>query len=291
MTVTLALLAPVALFLGLGAVHAAAPPWRAMARRAPGSGAASPLRPPPWFDELHLAVAPSADPTQLWSRARWAGPASAAALGVAVSPVTALVSAVALGLAVRAVRPVARRRRLDMRDRQLPATLERVASAVRAGSTLSPAFVEVAATAPDPLGGELRAAAGEVQHGATMAEVTDRWVARAGASPAVRLTAAALSLGAETGGEVARSLDRVAATLRERAELQTEVRSLATQARASAVVLVLAPVAFTGLISGVEPGVVRFLVGTPAGLLCLLGGLGLEVLGAVWMSRIVGGAT
>jgi tight adherence protein B len=292
MIVTLALVVPVALVLGLGSLHGAAPSVRAADRRPAGCDEAGPAtRPPPWFAELHLAVAPEVDPTHLWARARWAAPAGAVLLGVAVSPVAALVTATAIAGAVRILRPVARGRRLDRRDRQLPAALERLASAVRAGSALAPGFVEVAASAPEPLGGELRAAAAEVQHGATMVEVTERWVARTGASPAVRLSAAALSLGAETGGEVARSLDRVAATLRERSELQAEVRSLATQAQASAVVLAVAPVAFTGLISGIEPGMVRFLVGTPAGLLCLVVGVGLEALGAAWMARIVSAAT
>jgi tight adherence protein B len=107
----------------------------------------------------------------------------------------------------------------------------------------------------------------------------------------VRLTAAALGLGVEAGGEVARSVDRVAATLRERRELQAEAHSLATQARASATVLGLAPLGFTALVSSVEPGVVRVLVASPVGWLCLGGGLALDAAGLTWMSRIVRRAT
>ena len=123
-----------------------------------------------------------------------------------------------------------------------------------------------------------------------MSAAVDRWAARPHASPAVRLAAAALGLSVDAGGEAARSMDRVAATLRERRELQAEVHALATQARASAGVLGIAPVAFTALVSTIEPGTVRFLFTTPVGLLCLVGGLGLEAAGALWMARIVSGA-
>ena len=88
---------------------------------------------------------------------------------------------------------------------------------------------------------------------------------------------------------MARAVDRVAATLRERRELRAEVRALATQARASAGVLAVAPLAFAALVSTIEPGVVGFLVTTPVGLACLAVGLGLDGLGALWMARDRGG--
>ena len=86
---------------------------------------------------------------------------------------------------------------------------------------------------------------------------------------------------------MSRALDRVAATLRERRELRGEARALSTQARASAGVLTIAPIAFAGLVSTIEPGVVGFLLTTPAGLACLAVGLALDGLGALWMARIV----
>ena len=74
------------------------------------------------------------------------------------------------------------------------------------------------------------------------------------------------------------------------ASSQAEVHALATQARASAGVLGIAPVVFTALVSAIEPGTVRFLTTTPVGLLCLVAGLVLEAAGALWMGRIVAGA-
>jgi tight adherence protein B len=177
-------------------------------------------------------------------------------------------------------------RRRARRDAQLPDALDRLAAALRAGQAIGPALVEMAPQIPAPLGTELEPIAAGLEHGASVASVLAGWATREGASADVRLVAAALTLGAEAGGEVARAVDRVAATLRERRELRGEVRALATQARASATVLAVAPLAFTGLVVTIEPGVVAFLVTTPVGLACLILGIGLEAIGAWWMARI-----
>jgi len=181
-------------------------------------------------------------------------------------------------------------RRRARRDAQLPDALDRLASALRAGQAIGPALVELASLVPAPLGAELESLAAALEHGASVATALSRWAARPEASADVRLVAAALTLGADAGGEVARAVDRVAATLRERRELRGEVQALATQARASAAVLAVAPLAFTGLVVSIEPGAVAFLVTTPVGWACLALGLGLEGLGAWWMARITQGA-
>ena len=177
-------------------------------------------------------------------------------------------------------------RRHRRRDAQLPDALERLSSSIRAGLSLAAALGEVADRLPDPLGGELRRTRAAVRHGAPLSEALAAWAAPPEATPAVRLVAAALTLAADGGGEVARAVDRVAATLRERRELEGEVRALATQASASALVLAVAPVVFALLVASVEPGAVTFLLTTPVGLGCLAGGLLLEGLGARWMVRI-----
>jgi len=190
----------------------------------------------------------------------------------------------------RALRRVVERaapgRRLARRDAQLPDALDRLAAAIRAGQAIGPALVELARTAPDPLGPDLRGVAARLAHGAPVATALAHWAGVPSASADVRLVAAALTLGADAGGEVARAVDRISVTLRERAELRGEVRALATQARASAAVLTLAPLGFAVLVASVEPDAIAFLLTTPIGLLCLVLGLALDVAGAMWMSRI-----
>jgi tight adherence protein B len=52
-------------------------------------------------------------------------------------------------------------------------------------------------------------------------------------------------------------------------------------------VLATAPLLFTALVATIEPSAAAVLVTTPIGLACLVGGLGLEAVGALWMHRIV----
>ncbi len=177
--------------------------------------------------------------------------------------------------------------RTARRDAQLPEALERVASAVRAGRSLGAALREVATGTQPPLGPELAVAAAALDAGAAVEGAVETWRATADPSGDLELAATALALGARAGGEVGRGCDRVAATLRERRELRGEARALATQARASAGLLTVAPLGFAGIVSMLEPGVLRFLLASPAGLACLLVGVTLDALGAIWMARIV----
>ncbi len=110
-------------------------------------------------------------------------------------------------------------------------------------------------------------------------------------TPARMLAGTALALGAEIGGAHARSLDGAAAGLRERAELSREVQALTSQARASAAVMVLAPVGFAAYAWTADGRVARLVLTTPFGWACLLGGLGLDLAGAAWMARLTARAS
>ena len=88
------------------------------------------------------------------------------------------------------------------------------------------------------------------------------------------------------GGTQARCLDAAAASLRERASLEREVRALTSQARASAGVMVLAPLGFALFSCATNPRVAQVLIATPLGWACVVGGLVLDGAGAGWMVRL-----
>jgi tight adherence protein B len=189
-------------------------------------------------------------------------------------------------LALRALDRLRPARRGWRRDQQLPDALDRTAAALRSGDNVGAALERVAAATDAPLGAELRSVSRAIALGEPIAGALRAWARGRGASPDVQLVATALTIGARAGGELARAVDGVAATLRERHELRREVHALATQARASAGVLAVAPLVFTALVASIEPRAALFLVTEPMGLLCLAGGAALEVAGTVWMARI-----
>ena len=61
---------------------------------------------------------------------------------------------------------------------------------------------------------------------------------------------------------------------------------MSSQARLSALVIGVAPIAFAVLAAGMDGEGARFLLRTPLGLACLAVGLGLDGLGALWMHRL-----
>jgi len=95
-----------------------------------------------------------------------------------------------------------------------------------------------------------------------------------------------LRIGLDAGGDLACAMEEVAATLRHRVGGRQETKALAAQARLSAMVVAVAPLVFTVLAGVTDPAVIGFLLGTPAGWACLVAGLGLDVVGALWMRRI-----
>jgi tight adherence protein B len=183
--------------------------------------------------------------------------------------------------------PTRRRRR---RDQQLPDALDRLASSLRAGEAVGPSLRSLVSGTADPLQSELRSVARSIERGGSVTDALAGWASSSHASADVRLVAAALTIGAGAGGEVARAVDGVAATLRERHEVRAEAVSLATQARASATLLAATPLAFTALVAMLDARVVTFLFTNPLGIACLVLGTGLEAVGALWMARITRGA-
>src|SRR5206468_8341549 len=111
----------------------------------------------------------------------------------------------------------------------------------------------------------LAAVTSTAARGLSVADAIDAWAAGT-EGDGVPLAAAALALGAELGGTAAHSLDGVADTLRDRNAVHREIRALSTQARASAAVIAVAPIAFSLLVALADPSSVRFLVTSTFGL-------------------------
>lgn len=97
-----------------------------------------------------------------------------------------------------------------------------------------------------------------------------------------------LRLCARQGGNIAESLDRAAGTLRERATVRSERSAQAAQARLSAKVLTVVPIAFAGWTLLTTPSVQEFAT-TPFGLVCCSAGIGLNVTGWTLMNRAIRG--
>lgn len=173
-------------------------------------------------------------------------------------------------------------------DAQVLDFLTVLARAMRSGASPHAAVAEAAGGVDGAAGADLARLHERLERGSTLAGALRRW-ADERPRPAVRATAAALALGHQTGGLRAEVVDGVAAAVRQRLDVRAEARGLATQARASAVVLAAAPLLFLllGLVTG--SGASEFLLGTPAGVACLVLGLALDAGAFAVMLHLVAG--
>jgi tight adherence protein B len=243
-----------------------------------------PSPPPAWFAERLTALDLGLRPDLVWHGWLIIGVTVPIGLLWAAGPGLAGLAAV-----VVTVGPIvgwrANRGRAEARlQAGLPAALEAVARSLRSGAALRGAVAEAGAATPGPLGADLRGVVRAAQAGGIVAAL-DAWAERR-PLPGVRLAVAALCLGTETGGAQARAIDGVAGTLRQRLATAAEARALASQARASAAVIALAPLAFCGLTSATDPRVAAFLFRSGAGVVVLTAGLLLDTAGALWMARL-----
>lgn len=179
----------------------------------------------------------------------------------------------------------ARRSLLQPSPAELAAVLDRIARHCASGESLAHAFV--AAATKSPLAELFEPATTALSRGSTIGDaLATVHVQHADAALAVH----SLRLCAEHGGAVSESLDRGASTLRERHTIKLERVAQGAQARLSATVLTVVPVAFGGWTLATTPSVQRF-VATPPGMVCVVVGLACNVGGWQLMARSIRGAS
>src|SRR5262245_57504992 len=166
----------------------------------------------------------------------------------------------------------------------LPAFVEFVAAQLRSGHTVSSALV-AAADRPGPLGGDARRLQQRLAYGAALPDALGLWVGERHSEPAAAV-AGALAVAAETGGAAASALDGLARSLRDALGAQAEAAALSAQARLSAIVVGVAPIAYLVFVAATDSHAAASLVSTPTGGVCLALGLALDALGALWMRHI-----
>jgi tight adherence protein B len=206
-------------------------------------------------------------------------------VGLGIAPAAGVVAA--FGVAVGG--PVALRAGRHRRDRLIavavPDTLDRIGAELRAGGTVATAISSVA-RGGCPLAADAARIETRMRLGAGLSDAVRAW-ARERRATGVEVAAGALSLSAAVGGPAADALEGLASSLRARLGVVAEARALSAQARYSAWVIGLAPIGYLVSTAAVDSRSVHVLLGTGSGRACVVVGLGLELLGAIWMRAIV----
>jgi tight adherence protein B len=214
-----------------------------------------------------------------------------AALVVAV--VGTFVASVLVGLVLAVLVPAAVKAWLGMRAGkrrqafagQLDATLQMLASALRAGHSLPKAIDSAAKDSVPPISEELGRVVNEHRLGRDLVQAMELTGERM-ASEEFIWVSQAVAIQRDTGGNLNEVLDQVGETIRERTVIKAQVRALSAEGRMSAYILMALPIVVGGLFTVMNPAYMAPLVKEPLGLVLLGASVVMLALGGLWLRKI-----
>ncbi len=220
--------------------------------------------------------------------------AAMAVLGVLAFTLTAIWSGflIVAGVvgATAAAAPIAwlhwRRRRVERRfETQLLDTIALLSSSVRSGHSLLQALEHVTSEAPEPTRSAIGLVVREIGLGASQEDALERLADRL-PSEDLELIVSAVNVHHQIGGSLAKILDAIAQTIRERVRVAGDIRGLTAQQRYSAYVLSLLPVAAAGALMLFSPDYVSVLFAPGPLRAVLIAAVAMVTLGFLVMNRM-----
>ena len=227
------------------------------------------------------------DPASLWQANLLAcGAVFVVTVVASASPGLALAAAGVVLAAPRWALGYLRRGRQSRFDAQLPDLLLSLSGALRAGSSVQAALHHIVPQAPVPLSQEFGLVLREQRMGVPLEQALVNLQERM-PSEGTGLVVSSLSIALGNGGNLAETLERIAATLRARTQLRARVAALTSQGRLQAWIMACLPLALALVLDHLDPQSMALLWHTPAGWAVLAVVAALELAGIALIRRIV----
>lgn len=180
----------------------------------------------------------------------------------------------------------AREKRLVKFEVQLPEAADLIGRSLRAGHAFPSALSMVGAEMSEPIAGEFRMTFDEINYGISMNDALQHLAERVPVTD-LRFFVIAVLIQRESGGNLAEILASISKIIRDRLKLLSQVRVLSAEGKMSAWVLGLLPIGVGTMISIINPKYISALITDSTGRMLLSGAIGLMLLGAVWMRKII----
>ena len=145
-----------------------------------------------------------------------------------------------------------RRRRQKAFGAQFPDALDIIVRSLRAGHPVPIAVTMVAREMPDPIGSEFGIVADEITYGADLETGMRNLYYRIGQDD-LPLFVTAVAIQSSTGGNLGEILENLSAVIRERFKMRRKIRALASEGRASALILSSLPIGMFFVVNIVAP--------------------------------------
>ena len=179
-----------------------------------------------------------------------------------------------------------RTRRLRTFEEQFPDGLDLISRALKAGHAFATGLKMVADEMPEPVGPEFRKTFDEQNFGLPLKDALDNLTMRV-PSLDVRFFATAVLIQRETGGNLSEILENLAHVVRERFKILRQVRVYTAHGRFTGYVLLALPAVLCIALSFINPEHMNLLFRERMGQMMLLGALGLQTAGYVWIKQVI----
>jgi len=190
-----------------------------------------------------------------------------------------------LGLPRFGVATIRERRRRAV-IRQLPDGLQSLSSSLRAGTNIGRAMELVSRRQPPPLGQEFGLMLSRQRLGEELDTVLAGFAERVPAEETA-LFRNAIMISHRVGGDLAHTLDTLAATLRERAQVEERISALTAMGRMQGRVMLVLPFGIGGMLYVQQPAMMARLFTEPLGW-AVIGIVAVAmVLATIWIRRVV----
>jgi len=207
------------------------------------------------------------------------------ALGV--NPIACLGAAIGLGFGMpRFILNSAIARRQKKFTSHFADAMDIIVRGVRTGLPLGDCLKIIAHESPDPLGTEFRRVVEGESIGIPLEVCLEQMYERMPISE-VNFFSTVLNIQKTTGGNLGESLANLASVLRGRKLLREKIKALSAEAKMSAIIIGILPVAVGGLVTVVAPDYMVELYTTPTGHRNLMIGAGMMVLGTLMMRKMI----
>ena len=171
-------------------------------------------------------------------------------------------------------------------ERQLPEVSDLIARSLRAGHAFPSTVQMVADEMPEPIAGEFRQVADEVNFGVSMSEALQRLAVRIPLTD-LRYLVVAVLIQRESGGNLAELMSSISFLIRERLKLLGQISTLSAEGRLSAWILFMLPIVICLLLGFINPTYFNALIKDPDGMHLIISAAVMMAVGALWMRKII----
>ena len=179
-----------------------------------------------------------------------------------------------------------RKRRLGKFGDQLPQAMDLMSQAMRAGQSLPSGIQLVGEQMEAPLGPEFQRSFEEQNLGVSLTDTLQDMADRI-PNLDLRFLVTAVVLQRQTGGDLAEILDKIGYLCRERMQIKGQIQALTGEGRISGIVLLALPPVLFGVMIKLNYEYTMLLFNEPMGNQMLAGAILMQIIGALWINKII----